>query len=396
MYDFDTVIDRSTTDCVKYSHDAYRRHFGGADVLPFWVADMDFKCAPAIVDAVVARAKEGVYGYPETGTQNESFARWVQRRFGWEIETDWVVNTSGVVPALNAAVRSFTSPGDSVIIQRPVYYPFTNAIVNNGRHALVNELIVGEKQFSIDFNDLEQKAALPNTTLMLLCSPHNPGGRVWTADELCRIMRICREHNVLVVCDEIHADLIMPGFKHTVSAALDEETADNIVVCMAPSKTFNLAGMHFANIVIPNSELRRRFKRTLEQNGEGKPGSFAMAAAIAAYDKSEDWLEECLAYLAANVEFVHEYLGERIPGISFFEQQGTYLVWMDFRALGLTDEELEQIIFHEALVGLDGGSWFGEGGSGFMRMNVACPRSVLTEGLSRIVHAFAARGFCEK
>lgn len=393
MYDFDTVIDRSATDSVKYSKEAYKRHFSGNDVLPFWVADMDFRCAPAIVDAVVRRAEEGIYGYPETGGQNAAFARWVARRHGWEIEEEWVVNTSGVVPALNAAVRAFTMPGDGVIVQNPVYHPFVAAIENNGRRPLFNDLVIEGGQYAIDFADLERKAALPTTTLMILCSPHNPGGRVWTPEELSRIVRICEGNDVVLVSDEIHCDLVMPGYRHTVCAGLPEAGARNVVTCMAPSKTFNLAGMHFAVVTIPNPRLRERFKRVVEQGGEGKPGSFAMAAAIAAWDHCEDWLDECVAYLAENVRFTQEYLGSRIEGVGFFEQQATYLVWMDFRSLGVSDEELERLMYEEAHVGLDAGTRFGSGGSGFMRMNVACPRSVVREGLDRMVETLSHHGY---
>ena len=384
-FDFDRVIDRAGTESSKWDPEVLRKRFGAEDMLSYWVADMDFEVAPAIKRAVVERAAHGIYGYTTPADFNAQFCRWVARRHGWHVESEWVLNTPGVVTALHACVQAFTQPGDAVIIQRPVYYPFTFAVERNGRRVSSNSLIETERGWRIDFDDLERRAADPKATMLILCSPHNPVARVWTPEELRRLMGICLANDVLVVADEIHNDLVMPGYTHHVLAALDEAYADHVVTCMAPSKTFNLAGMQTSDVVVPDEGLRRRLQGVLDRLNVGEqPNPFAAVAVRAAYDEGAEWLDELVRYLAGNVSFVHEWCARNLGCARLGAHEGTYLMWMDLRELGLSDEELRRRVWRGARVALDAGSWFGREGEGFMRMNVACPRAVLQDGLERL------------
>lgn len=384
-FDFDRVIDRAGTESSKWDPEVLRKRFGAEDMLSYWVADMDFEVAPAIKRAVVERAAHGIYGYTTPADFNAPFCRWVARRHGWHVESEWVLNTPGVVTALHACVQAFTQPGDAVIIQRPVYYPFTFAVERNGRRVSSNSLIETERGWRIDFDDLERRAADPKATMLILCSPHNPVARVWTPEELRRLMGICLANDVLVVADEIHNDLVMPGYTHHVLAALDEAYADHVVTCMAPSKTFNLAGMQTSDVVVPDEGLRRRLQGVLDRLNVGEqPNPFAAVAVRAAYDEGAEWLDELVRYLAGNVSFVHEWCARNLGCARLGAHEGTYLMWMDLRELGLSDEELRRRVWRGARVALDAGSWFGREGEGFMRMNVACPRAVLQDGLERL------------
>lgn len=384
-FDFDRVIDRAGTESSKWDPEVLRKRFGAEDMLSYWVADMDFEVAPAIKRAVVERAAHGIYGYTTPADFNAPFCRWVARRHGWHVESEWVLNTPGVVTALHACVQAFTQPGDAVIIQRPVYYPFTFAVERNGRRVSSNSLIETERGWRIDFDDLERRAADPKATMLILCSPHNPVARVWTPEELRRLMGICLANDVLVVADEIHNDLVMPGYTHHVLAALDEAYADHVVTCMAPSKTFNLAGMQTSDVVVPDEGLRRRLQGVLDRLNVGEqPNPFAAVAVRAAYDEGAEWLDELVRYLAGNVSFVHEWCASNLGCARLGAHEGTYLMWMDLRELGLSDEELRRRVWRGARVALDAGSWFGREGEGFMRMNVACPRAVLQDGLERL------------
>lgn len=386
MYKFDEIIDRTNTSSIKWNPEILLENFGVEDCLPLWVADMDFEVAPQIKEALIKVAEHGVYGYSGTTRHMDAFANWVDRRFDWSIQTDWLLNTPGIVTAFNVAIQTYTRPGDHVIIQRPVYYPFTDAIENNGRHVSSNSLILNDEgRYEIDFEDFEMKAKDPNTTMFLLCSPHNPVSRLWTKKELAKMMRICKDNNVLVVSDEIHADLVMPGYKHYPAATLDETYLDNIVTLMAPSKTFNLAGMQLSYVVISDDLKRQQFARTLEQSSIGIVNRFAFDSAIAAYNESENWLEAVLDYIHGNYEYVREYFKKELPDIGIHELEATYLVWMDFRSLNLTLDELTKVIFKDAKVGLDGGDWFGPEGEGFMRMNLACPRVIIEKACAAIV-----------
>ena len=386
MYKFDEIVDRSNTSSIKWDPEILLENFGVEDCLPLWVADMDFEVAPAIKEALVKVAEHGVYGYSGTTKHMDAFMKWVERRFDWTIQSNWLLNTPGVVTAFNAAIQTYTRPGDQVIIQRPVYYPFTDAIVNNGRRVSSNSLILNDEgRYEIDFEDFEIRAKDPNTTMFLLCSPHNPVSRLWTKEELSKMMRICQENNVLVVSDEIHADLVMPGYKHHPAATLDEMYLNNLVTLMAPSKTFNLAGMQLSYVVISDEMKRQRFARTLEQSSIGIVNRFSFESAIAAYNDSEDWLESVINYIHENYKYMKAYFKNELPEIEIHELEATYLAWMDFRSLNLTLDELSTTIFKDAKVGLDGGDWFGPEGEGFMRMNLACPREVIEKACEAIV-----------
>lgn len=388
MYHFDKLIDRTDTSSVKWDPDILLGNFGVADSLPLWVADMDFEVAPPIKKALVKVAEHGIYGYSGTTKHMEAFKNWVDRRFDWTIQSDWLLNTPGVVTAFNIAIQTFTRPGDKVMIQRPVYYPFTDAIVNNGRTVSSNSLVLSDQgRYEIDFEDFEMKAKDPQTTLFLLCSPHNPVGRLWTKQELEKMLEICLEHNVLVVSDEIHADLVMPGYKHYPAGTISEKYLDNLITLMAPSKTFNLAGMQLSYVVISNEVKRQQFARTLEQASIGIVNRFAFEAATAAYNESENWLEAVIDYIHENEKFVKNYFKRELPEVTIHELEATYLLWIDFRKLDLTLDELTTLIFRDAKVGLDGGDWFGPEGAGFMRMNLACPRSLIEEACEAIIRA---------
>lgn len=385
MYNFDERIDRKGTNCVKWNPDDLEERFGERDMLPFWIADMDFQVANEIEETIKKRAAHAVFGYSNGDEPKKAYLEWAKRRFQWEVKLEEIVTTPGVVPALNIAVQTFTELGDQVIIQQPVYYPFQNAIENNGRVVSCNQLIYENGQYHIDFDDFEQRAKDPMTKLFILCSPHNPVGRVWSKEELSRLAEICLKNDVLIVCDEIHNDLIFSGNRHHVLASLDDRYAQNTITCVAPSKTFNLAGLQYSMIVIPNEERRARFSESLEKLSIGEPNPFGIVATEAAYRFGEKWLEELLVYLEKNYQFLKGYLAEHLPKVKVPDHQATYMVWLDFQAYDLSDEELEDLIFHQAKVALDGGTWFGKGGSGFMRMNIACPKSLLEEGLERIV-----------
>lgn len=386
MYKFDEIVDRSNTSSIKWDPEILLENFGVEDCLPLWVADMDFEVAPAIKEALVKVSEHGVYGYSGTTKHMDAFMKWVERRFDWTIQSNWLLNTPGVVTAFNVAIQTYTRPGDQVIIQRPVYYPFTDAIVNNGRRVSSNSLILNDEgRYEINFEDFEMRAKDPNTTMFLLCSPHNPVSRLWTPEELMKMMQICQENNVLVVSDEIHADFAMPGYTHYPAATLGKTYLDNIITLMAPSKTFNLAGMQLSYVVISDEMKRQRFARTLEKSSIGIVNRFSFESAIAAYNDSEAWLESVINYIHENYKYMKAYFKNELPEIEIHELEATYLAWMDFRSLNLTLDELSATIFKDAKVGLDGGDWFGPEGEGFMRMNLACPREVIEKACEAIV-----------
>ena len=380
---FDTVIDRRNTRSLKY--DFAKRRGMPEDVLPLWVADMDFKTSSYVEDALVRQAKHGVFGYSEVQTPYFEIVRdWMKKHHDWEVQERWLVKTPGVVFALAMAVKAYTEPGDGVLIQQPVYYPFSEVISDNGRRVVSNTLYLGEdNRYHIDFDDFEKKITEEQIKLFFLCSPHNPVGRVWTKEELERLGDVCVKHHVVVVSDEIHHDFAFRG-KHLVFANLKKEYEDISITCTSPSKTFNLAGMTVSNIFIPNQTLRRRFRKEVDAAGVGQLGVMGLVACEAAYGKGEVWYQAMLSYVAGNLAFVKEYVEKNLPGVRMVEHEGTYLVWLDFRELGLGARELEERIVHRARLWLDSGEIFGEGGRGFQRINVACPRSVLADALERI------------
>lgn len=386
-FDFDTPIERRGTGCLKY--DFAVRRGRPENVLPLWVADMDFKTSEKIIDAIRRRAEHGIFGYTES---DESYfgavAGWMNRRHGWEIKENWLVKTPGVVFALAMAVKAYTKAGDGVLIQQPVYYPFTEVIEDNGRKVVSSDLVLGEDgKYHIDFADFERKAAKEKVTLFLLCSPHNPVGRVWTEEELLKIGEICRKYHVIVLSDEIHEDFVWGNRKHTVFADLRQEFADISVTCTSPAKTFNLAGLQVSNILIPNAELRRQFKKQIAAAGYSQLNAMGLTACEAAYLYGDDWYEEMMTYVSENIRFMKAYLEKELPQLVMTEPEGTYLVWVDFRGLGLPETELERLIVRKANLWLDSGAIFGKAGEGFERFNVACPRVTLEKALEQLKRA---------
>jgi cystathionine beta-lyase len=397
-YDFDSEINRRGTNSVKWEFKQGEEElmaiehtdlfFGDDRTLPMWVADMDFKCPPAVVEAITSRAEHGIYGYSApTAEFFDAAIDWMARRRGWEISKDWIVITPGVVPALNMLVQTFAAPGEKVLIQPPVYHPFSMAVENNQRQLARNPLILKNGQYHMDFDGLERLCQDPQVKMAILCHPHNPVGRVWTEDELRRFGQICLDNDVLVVSDEIHGDLIYSGVSFTPFASLDSEFEQGSITCTAPSKTFNLAGLHTSTIVIPNEDYRRQFTLTLRNSGLFGASPFGLVALEAAYNQGEAWLDQVMQYIEGNLDYLIDYVSEKIPQISVVRPEGTYLVWLDCRGLGLDKMELRNLMLKEARVYLDEGFIFGPEGEGFERINIACPRSILEEALDRIREA---------
>jgi cystathionine beta-lyase len=401
-YDFDREISRRGTSAVKWEFiqegpdllqwEHTDEFFGPDRILPMWVADMDFRSPEPVVTALVARAEHGIYGYTEKSDgYYQSVVGWMKRRHGWRVAPEWICTTPGVVPALNMLVRTFLSPGEKVLIQRPVYYPFFSAIENNGGEIVSNSLVLDNGRYGMDFDDLEVKAQDPQVKMAILCSPHNPVGRVWTREELSRFGDICLRNNVLVVSDEIHGDLIYKGYAFTTFASISKDIAQSAVICTAPSKTFNMAGLQTSNIIIPNADLRAQFEKTLQSNGLFGISVLGIVATEAAYNHGEEWLEQVLDYIEVNLRYLDEYVRDNIPQISVIPPEGTYLVWLDCRRLGLGKWDLKHLMLKEARVYLDEGFIFGPEGEGFERINIACPRSILGEALERICNAIQRR-----
>lgn len=381
--DFDRIIDRKNTRCLKYDF-AVKRGMP-EDVLPLWVADMDFETSSYIEDALTERVKEGIFGYSDVQTPYFEIIRdWMIRHHDWEPQEKWLIKTPGVVFALAMAVKAYTDPGDKVLLQQPVYYPFSEVITDNGREVVSNDLVLTEDgTYKIDFADFEQKIIANGIKLFLLCSPHNPVGRVWTKEELEKIGDICVKHGVTVVSDEIHNDFIWEG-THTVFAGIKKEFADISVTCTSPSKTFNLASMLISNIFIPNQILRRKFRKEMDRAGISQLSVLGLVATEAAYAHGDEWYAAMKNYVRDNIAFARAYVEENLPGVRMIDTQGTYLIWLDFRQTGLTVEQLDHKIIYEAGLWLDSGKIFGKMGEGFERINVACPRAVLQEALDRI------------
>ena len=373
---FDEIINRRGTDCLKYDF-AVRRGMP-EDVLPLWVADMDFKTTSYVEDAVIERTKHGIFGYSESGEEYfKAVAGWMQRHHNWEIRPEWLIKTPGVVFALAMAVKAFTEKGDSVLIQQPVYYPFSEVIRDNGRVVVSNDLYLGEdNRYHIDLADFEKKIVEHHVKLFLLCSPHNPTGRVFTKEELTAMGDLCVKHGVKVVSDEIHNDFVFQG-EHTVFASVKKEYEEISVICTSPSKTFNLASMLISNIFIPNRELRQRFRHEVDAAGISQLSVLGLVAAKAAYGQGDKWYEQMMSYVGENIRYVKEYVKENLPGVTVIDGEGTYLLWLDLRGCGLDPEELDSRIIYESKLWLDRGA-------GFQRINVAAPRAILTECLERI------------
>lgn len=384
--DFDTVIDRRHTNCLKY--DFAKRRGMPENVQPFWVADMDFKISSYIQEAIVKQAEHGIFGYSEV--QEEYFTivqAWMKKHYNWNVDIKWLIKTPGIVFALAMAVKAFTEEGDKVLIQQPIYYPFSEVIEDNGRQIVNSTLVLDENgRYQIDFNDFEEKIVKEKIKLFFLCNPHNPGGRVWAKEELEKIGDICCKHQVIVVSDEIHADFVWNG-KHHVFANVKEEYKDITITCTSPTKTFNIAGLQISNIFIANSKLKHQFRKQVDAAGYSQLNAIGLAACEAAYRDGEEWYTAVCAYIKQNIVYTKEYLQEHIPEVKMMEPDGTYLVWMDFRGLHLSSRELEDLIVKKAGLWLDSGAIFGEAGQGFQRINVACPRVTLTEGLEKLQKA---------
>ncbi len=383
-YDFDEVIERRGTDSIKWAPKLLKENFGEEECIPMWIADMDFFAAQPIRDAIIARAQHGIFGYGhKSGEFLEAAVNWQKKRNGWEIKKEWILFTPGIIPALSFIVETFCNRGDKVIIQSPVYYPFTNIINNNGCHIANNPLILNNGKYEMNFSELEELAQDSRTKLMILCSPHNPVGRVWTEDELKRLGEICIRNNVLVVTDEIHSDLIYPPNRHIPFGKISEEFKMNSIICTSPSKTFNLAGLQLSNIIIPNERIRLELNNKL-LTIDIDPGSFASVAQIAAYNQGEEWLEELLVYLQNNLDFIDRFINEQMPRVKLIKPEATYLAWLDFSDYGLTYQELQALMQKKAKVALDDGYIFGAGGEQFQRINFACPRAILEKALENI------------
>lgn len=391
-YDFDRVIERRGTNCSKW--DADPRTIEGADYpvgspLPLWIADMDFEVAPEITRALTERARHGIFGYtiiPDSCY--DAIIDWEARRHGWRIEREWIQFAPGAVPAAHMAVQAFCQPGDRIIIQQPVYYPFFRTVLDNGAQIANNPLVLRNGRYEIDFEGFERQARDPRTTLFILCSPHNPVGRVWSREDLERLGDICARNGVRVFADELHCDILMPGCKHHPFGNVDAVCRDNSMTVIAPSKTFNLAGLQATVVITPNPRMRLLYENVLARNSIPRPNLFAITGLEAAYKHGERWLDELLVYIKGNYDFLVSYLEERLPKVRVMPLEGTFLAWMDFNALEPDPYLLQKRMLTEANVWLDEGWVFGPEGNGFERLVLACPRSILEEALDRIVRAF--------
>lgn len=385
-FDFDERIDRRGTWSIK--HDFAAERGKPEDLLPLWVADMDFKTPPAVTEALHQAVSHGIYGYSESKQEyTEAVSRWYRERFGWEVRKEWLVKTPGVVYAIACAVRALTKEGDSVLIQQPVYYPFSETIRTNKRKLINNPLIYENGAYRMNFDDFEAKIIQHKVKLFILCSPHNPVGRVWTKEELLTLGDICVKHGVIVVADEIHSDFTYSGYRHSIFADLKEDFLHQTITCTAPSKTFNLAGLQVSNIFIENSTIRRSFREEITASGYSQLNTMGLVACRAAYEQGGPWLNELKAYLSGNLEWIRMFLKEYLPQVRLVEPQGTYLVWLDFNALKLSEKELEELIVGRAKLWLDAGTMFGEEGRGFQRMNIACPRETIITAFSQLENA---------
>lgn len=393
-YDFDKVIDRRGTNCSKWDADPNKTIPGveypvDRDVLPVWVADMDFEVAPEITEALAERVRHGIFGYTKVPDAcYDAIIAWQERRHGWRIKREWITFTPGAVSAAHMAMQAYCQVGDSAIIQPPVYYPFYRTVHNNGGLLSCNCLRRSGNRYEMDLDDFERRAAEDRTTLFILCSPHNPVGRVWREEELERIGEICMRHGVRVFADELHCDIVMPGYRHIPFANLTPEFAAHSITVISPSKTFNLAGLQATAAIIPDPEMRRRFENVKARNSLSDPNLFAITAMEVAYSRGDKWLDELLAYIKGNYDFLVEYAGEKLPKVKVMPLEGTYLAWMDFSAMESDERALQKRMLTRGKVWLDEGWIFGEGGAGFERVVLACPRSILKEAVDRMARAF--------
>lgn len=384
-YDFDKTIDRRATNSYKWDS-------APEGVLPMWVADMDFRTAPAIIDSLQKRVAHGIFGYTRVpDAYYDAVTSWFSRRHGWDIDREWIIYTSGVVPAVSAVIKALTVPGDKVIVQTPVYNCFFSSIRNNGCEIVSNPLRRTADTYEMDFDALERCAADPRAKVMLLCNPHNPAGRVWTPDELTRLGNICLRNGVTVVADEIHCELVYQGFKYTPFASLSDAFLHRSVTCVSPSKAFNIAGLQIANIVAFDNDLRSRIDKAININEVCDVNPFGVAATIAAYNEGEEWLNQLVDYLHGNYEAMAEFCRCELPEFPITRLEGTYLVWMDCSSLGMPSDALEHALLDDARLWLNAGTMYGAEGEGYMRWNIACPRSVMLDGLNRFLNFVRSR-----
>lgn len=387
-YNFDEIVSRRHTCSYKWDSAPSDEK----EVLPLWVADMDFRTAPVIVEALERRVRHGIFGYVRVpDAYYESVARWFARRHGWKMETDWIIYTSGVVPAISAVIKALTVPGDGVVVQTPVYNCFFSSIRNNGCRVVPNPLIYENRTYRIDFEDLDRKTADPGVRLLLLCNPHNPAGRVWTREELARIGEICQKNGVRVIADEIHCELVFPGHEYVPFASTGENQLRNSVTCVSPSKAFNLAGLQIASIISCDRVVRERIDRAININELCDVNPFGVEATIAAYEGGEDWLLQLLDYLKGNYDLLCDFFKTYLPQISVTSLEGTYLVWTDCRAFHLPSDVLQTLLLEETGLWLNSGTLYGAEGEGFLRWNIACPRVVLHDALTRFLHFVQTR-----
>ena len=382
-YDFDTPVDRRGTDSLKWDV--------AENELPMWVADMDFQTAPEIRQALMERMAHGVFGYSVVPERwYEAYIQWWKTRHGYTMERDWLIFCTGVVPAISSIVRKLTTPAEKVLIQTPVYNIFFNSILNNGRQVLESPLRYDGEAYGIDFADLEEKLSDPQTTLMILCNPHNPVGKIWDAETLRRIGALCKKYNVVVVSDEIHCDLTDPGTGYVPFASVSEECRENSITCIAPTKAFNMAGLQTAAVSVPNPVLRHKVWRGLNTDEVAEPNAFAVEAAVAAFTRGGGWLDALRSYLYGNKQRAAEFIREELPSIYLVPSQATYLLWLDCGRLGMSGEEIAETIRRETGLYLSEGSQYGSTGENFLRLNIACPRTVLEDGLRRLKAGIAA------
>ncbi|UOE75877.1 MalY/PatB family protein [Parageobacillus thermoglucosidasius] len=384
MYSFDDVIDRRNTHSLKW--DATERIFGVKDVLPMWVADMDFPAPPAVIEALNKRVEHGIFGYtiiPDS--LKNAVKHWLQSRHQWEIETSWLSFSTGVIPAIATAIEAFTNEEDRIVVLTPVYPPLFQLVKKHRRTLVTSSLRLAETQYEIDWDDFEEK--IRGAKLLVLCSPHNPGGRVWTKEELIKIGELCVEHGVIVISDEIHADLTLPPYQHVPFASIDPAFAEKSVTCIAPTKTFNLAGLQAAAAIIPNETLKRQFNNVQQRQGILTLNTFAVAGAEAAYQHGGEWLDALLPYLQKNINLLCSYIETNLPKLRVIRPEATYLVWVDCRPLGKTERQLKQLLLEKGKIAVEFGSKFGEEGRGFIRINIACPQKTLEDALHRLTAA---------
>jgi cystathionine beta-lyase len=384
-FDFDEPVNRENTNSVKF--DLREKLFGRQDVLPMWVADMDFKVPPAVAEAIQQRARHEIYGYsirPESFY--EAAVGWMKRRHGWSIGRSWLTFTPGIVPGVNLAIMALTEPGDKIMIQPPVYFPFFHGIRKNNREIIENRLILKNGRYHIDFDDFE-KQLKDGVRMFILSNPHNPGGSVWTHDELKQMGELCTRYGATIIADEIHSDIVFPGHHYVPMASISEEIAGQTITFIAPSKTFNIAGLATSVSIISNKSLREAFNEMLEKTHVANGNLFGTVALEAAYNQGDQWLDELLLYLVGNLELIEEYTRERLPGINLVRPEGTYLAWLDCRGLPVEANRLNRFMVDQAHVGMNDGASFGQNGAGFQRLNFGCPRQTLRTALTQMEQA---------